>query len=178
MENEEEQKPVTQPDGKTEGAVTGTESKTENKEVKTFTQEEVNAILAKERKKMPSQDDLTAFNEWKENQKTAEQKQAEKDAEYQKTLSKNTQLENENSVFKAGVNKDDVDYVAFKVSKMEGDFEQNLTKFLKDNPKYLTSNEPKIVRKVGSSLSLNGREASNQNETNQIMNDLIRSSRD
>ena len=37
----------------------------------------------------------------------------------------------------AGVNKDDADYVLFKVSKMEGEFDENLAKFLKDNPKYL-----------------------------------------
>jgi len=163
---------------KTEGTVTEPVEKTEKAEIKTFTQEEVNAMLTKERKKMPSKEELQEFNTWRENQKTVEQKQAEKETEYQKALLKNTELENENKVFKAGVEKDSVDYVAFKVSKMEGDFEENLTKFLKENPKYLGNNEPKIVKKVSSSMSLTGKETLNQNETNQKMNDLIRSARD
>ena len=61
---------------------------------------------------------------------------------------------------------------------MEGDFKENLGKFLKENPKYLGNDEPKIVKKVGSSLNLSGKEQTNQNETNQTMNDLIRSVRD
>ena len=56
MENKEQS--VTQTDAqeaeKTEGTVTQTEEKTEGEETKTFTQEEVNAMLAKERKKIPS----------------------------------------------------------------------------------------------------------------------------
>lgn len=135
-------------------------------------------MLAKEKKKMPSKEELKAFKEWQETQKTAEQKQAGKETEYQKTLIRNTELENENKVFKAGVEKDSVDYVAFKVSKMEGDFEENLKKFLKDNPKYLENSEPKIVKKVGSSVNLGGKSQSSENQTNQIMNDLIRSARD
>jgi len=180
MENEE-QNTVTQTEEKTEGTVTETVEKTETPNgdnLKTFTQEEVNAMLAKEKKKMPSKEELKAFKEWQETQKTAEQKQVEKEAEHQKTLLRNTELENENKVFKAGVEKDSVDYVAFKVSKMEGEFDENLTKFLKDNPKFLGSNETKIVKKVGSSMNLSGKSQSSENQTNQIMNDLIRSARD
>lgn len=109
---------------------------------KTFTQEELNKIvqerLEKEKKKMPSKEDLKAFKDWKESQKTAEQKQAEKDAEYKEKDTKISELEKENTVLKAGVtDADDVDYILFKVGKMEGEFEENLAKFLKDNPKYL-----------------------------------------
>ena len=108
---------------------------------KTFTQEELNKIvqerLDKEKKKMPSKEDLKAFKEWKESQKTEAEKQAEKDAEYKKTLNELNTLKQTNAVLEAGVNKDDADYVLFKVSRMEGEFEENLAKFLKDNPKYL-----------------------------------------
>ena len=103
----------------TGNAVTQTEQKTEEKAEKTFTQEEVNSMLKKEKQKAEKKYegiDITKYKEWQESQKTAEQKQAEKETEYQKTLNKNTELENENKAFKAGVNKDDVDYVAFKVS--------------------------------------------------------------
>lgn len=140
MENENQNNAVTQTvdetQNKTEETVTQTDTKTEEK---IFTQEEVNRMLAKEKKNMPSKEELKAFNEWKESQKTAEQKQSEKETKYQETLSKNTELERENRVLKAGVNSDDVDYVMFKVSKMDGDFEENLKGFLKDNPKYLVS---------------------------------------
>lgn len=162
-------------------AVTQTGEKTEEKAEKTFTQEEVNTMLKKEKQKAEKKYegiDITKYKEWEESQKTAEQKQAEKEEEHQKTLLKNTELENENKVFKAGVEKDSVDYVAFKVSKMEGDFDENLTKFLKDNPKFLGEHETKIMKKVGSSMNLNGKTQPNGNQTNQIMNDLIRSARD
>ena len=121
-------------------AVTQTEQKNEEKAEKTFTQEEVNSMLKKEKQKAEKKYegiDIAKYKEWQESQKTAEQKQAEKETEYQNTLSKNESLMKENQVLKAGVNTDDVDYVVFKVSKMEGEFEENLAKFLKDNPKYL-----------------------------------------
>ena len=152
MENEK-QEPVTQTEEKTEVTVTEPVEKTEKekKDEKTFTQEEVNAMLAKEKKKMPSKDELKAFKDWQESQKTAEQKQAEKEAEYQRTLNELNTLKQTNAVLEAGVNKDDVDYVLFKVSKMEGDFEENLTKFLKDNPKYKES-EPETKQATGTQV--------------------------
>lgn len=120
---------------------TQTTNQNEGQAEKTFTQEELNKIvqerLDKEKKKMPSKEELKAFKDWQESQKTAEQKQAEKDAEYQKTLNELNTLKQTNAVLSAGVNKDDADYVLFKVGKMEGEFEENLAKFLKDNPKYL-----------------------------------------
>lgn len=148
---EEKQETVTQTEGKTEGTVTETVEKTEKsekEEVKTFTQEEVNAMLAKEKKKMPSNEELKAFKEWKENQKTAEEKQAEKETEYKNTLSKNESLEKENQTLKAGVNIEDLDYVVFKVSKMEGEFEDNLVSFLEKNPKYLSSNKEEVTKMI------------------------------
>lgn len=133
---------------------TQTTNQNEGQAEKTFTQEELNKIvqerLDKEKKKMPSKEDLKAFKDWKESQKTAEEKQAEKEAEYQKTLNELNTLKQTNAILEAGVNKDDADYVLFKVSKMEGeDFEENLAKFLKDNPKYLKqeleTTEPKAT---------------------------------
>lgn len=134
---------------------TQTTNQNEGQAEKTFTQEELNKIvqerLDKEKKKMPSKEDLKAFKDWKESQKTAEQKQAEKDAEYQRTLNELNTLKQTNAVLEAGVNKDDADYVIFKVSKMEGDFDENLTKFLKDNPKYKES-EPEGQKATGTQV--------------------------
>ena len=134
---------------------TQTTNQNEGQAEKTFTQEELNKIvqerLDKEKKKMPSKEDLKAFKDWKESQKTAEEKQAEKEAEYQKTLNELNTLKQTNAVLEAGVNKDDADYVIFKVSKMEGDFDENLTKFLKDNPKYKES-EPEGQKATGTQV--------------------------
>lgn len=142
---------------------TQTTNQNEGQAEKTFTQEELNKIvqerLDKEKKKMPSKEELKAFKDWQESQKTAEQKQAEKDAEYKKTLNELNTLKQTNAVLEAGVNKDDADYVLFKVSKMEGEFEENLAKFLKDNPKYLKqeleTTEPKATGTPVKSISSN-----------------------
>ena len=142
---------------------TQTTNQNEGQAEKTFTQEELNKIvqerLDKEKKKMPSKEDLKAFKDWKESQKTAEEKQAEKEAEYQKTLNELNTLKQTNAVLSAGVNRDDADYVLFKVSKMEGEFEENLAKFLKDNPKYLKqeleTTEPKATGAPVKSISSN-----------------------
>ena len=118
-------------------------------DVKAEAQKIADAMLAKKMKGMPSKEELKAFKDWQESQKTAEQKQAEKEAEYQKTLNELNTLKQTNAILEAGVNKDDADYVLFKVSKMEGEFEENLAKFLKDNPKYLKqeleTTEPKAT---------------------------------
>lgn len=115
-------------------------------EQKTFTQEELNTIvetrLAKAKKDMPSKEELKKYNEWKEAQKTEQEKMAEKEAEYQKALAEKEQIINENKILKSGVNAEDTDYVLFKVTKMEGDFEENLSKFLKDNPRFLNKTVP------------------------------------
>lgn len=134
---------------------TQTTEKNEGKaevDVKAEAQKIADAMLAKKMKGMPSKEELKAFKNWQESQKTAEQKQAEKEAEYQKTLNELNTLKQTNAVLEAGVNKDDADYVLFKVSKMEGDFEENLTKFLKDNPKYLKQVETTEPKATGTSV--------------------------
>ena len=117
-------------------------------DVKAEAQKIADAMVAKKMKGMPTKEELKAFKDWQESQKTAEQKQAEKDAEYKKTLNELNTLKQTNAILEAGVNKDDADYVLFKVGKMEGEFEENLAKFLKDNPKYLKQEletEPKAT---------------------------------
>lgn len=141
-----------------------------------FTQEEVNAMLAKEKNKMPSKEEMKAFKEWQENQKTAEQKQAEKEVEFQNALSKTVELEKENKVLKAGVGIDDVDYVMFKVSKMEGDFEENLQCFLKENPRYLKQ-ENDNTNKVSTDINLGGSHDNKTQITKEEFNKMSYSSR-
>lgn len=139
---------------------TQTTEKNEGKaevDIKAEAQKIADAMVAKKMKGMPTKEELKAFKDWQESQKTAEQKQAEKEAEYQKTLNELNTLKQTNAVLEAGVNKDDADYVLFKVSKMEGEFDENLAKFLKDNPKYLKqgleTTEPKATGTSVKSIS-------------------------
>lgn len=65
---------------KNEAAVQETENKSDpaQQPEKTFTQSELDAAIAKERENIPSADELKAFNDWKESQKTEQEKTAEK----------------------------------------------------------------------------------------------------
>lgn len=115
------------------------------KEEKTFTQAELDDIvekrLAKVKKGIPSKEELQQYQEWKESQKTEAEKNAEKEKEYQKLAEERNNFQRENLLLRKGVKQDDIDYVMFKVSKQEGEFEDNLEQFLTDNPKYLTTYE-------------------------------------
>ena len=141
----------------TENVDTQSTEEKEEKEEKTFTQDEVNTMiqdrLAKEKKKLPTKEELEAYENWKESQKTETEKQQEKEKEYNDTKSENTTLKQEIKVLRSGVNEEDVDYVMFKVSKMEGDFEDNLEEFLKDNPKYLQKQETTTSKDTGVAVS-------------------------
>lgn len=179
---EEEKKGTVEGNGTEETGKAGTQA-SQNKDEgaeKTYTQEEYNAFEKKLKEKYEKKYagiDIAKYKEWVESQKTQEEKTAEKELEYQKAISEKEEILKENKVLKAGVKSDDVEFITFKVSKMEGDFEENLTKFLKENPKYLNV-EPQFVKKVSSSVSMAGKTNSNLSETNQKMNDLIRSARD
>jgi len=142
--NLEETEEVVPSTGNEESGDVGTQANTnpdEGKvESKTFTQEDVNNLLKKEREKFKknelSKEDKKAFSEWKESQKTAEQKQVEKETEYQKALSDLQDKENTIAVLKSGCLPEYQDFVQYTVSKMDGDFEENLEEYLKSNPKY------------------------------------------
>lgn len=117
-------------------------------ETKTFTQAELDKIvgerLARERKNQPDPEKLKKFEEWEKSQQTEAEKAAETAKKLQEAEASAEALRHENAVIKAGVNMDDVDYVLFKVGKMEGDFGDNLKKFLEDNPKYKTEPTKKV----------------------------------
>ena len=83
-------------------------------------------------------------------------------------------------VVKAGVKPEFAKFVASEVLGQVSDtldFDTALKAYKAQNPQFNT--ETTVVRKkVGSSLSLEGKETNNQDETNKIMNNLIRSARD
>ena len=140
---------VTQTAENTEdNTVTQTDDKTEeNNQVKTFTQEEANSMLKKERKKIPDKEELKAFNEWKESQKTDEDKKTELTQENVTLKSEKQNLEQLISIMEKGIDKDTAEFIQFKVAKMEGDFDDNLEDYLKSNPKYLKNEKDDVVEK-------------------------------
>ena len=105
-------------------------------------------------KGMPSKEELKAFKKWQESQKTAEQKQTEKEAEYQKAISEKETVLQENKALRAGVNVEDVDYVVYKVSKMDGEFDDNLADFLENNPKYIKESQEQYEENKGTSTGV------------------------
>lgn len=145
MENKE-----TVEDVKVEG--TGeTNVATETKaEVEMITKEEaqkmVNSALAK---KLPPKEEMEAFKQWKESQKTEADKQAETLKELETLRQEKLNTQRENALLKKGINVDDIDYVMFKVGKMEGEFDENLVEFLKENPKFTAKEETKVVTTTG-----------------------------
>lgn len=149
----------------TGNAVTQTEEKTEDNAEKIYTQEDYNALDKKLKAKYERKYegiDVAKYKEWVESQKTAEQKQAEKEAEYAQKDTTISELQKENAVLKAGVkDADDIDYVLYKVGKMDGEFEENLAKFLKDNPKYLGQELKTEQKATGAPVKTLG---SNQND--------------
>ena len=113
---------------------------TEQNEVKTFTQEEVNQIIKTRLRNVPSDDELKAYNDWKESQKTEAEKNAEVLKENATLKSRINELENMQVVANAGVDSKFQKFVFSEVSK-EGNFEDNLKEYLKNNNQYLIKDE-------------------------------------
>lgn len=122
---------------KTENVDTQT---TEQNEVKTFTQEEVNQIIKTRLRNIPSDDELKAYNGWKESQKTEAEKNAEVLKENETLKFRINELENMQVVANAGVDSKFQKFVFSEVSK-EGNFEDNLKEYLKNNNQYLIKEE-------------------------------------
>lgn len=126
----------------TENAETQT---AEEKVEKTFTQKEFKEALDKEvtrkTRNIPTKEELKAFNEWKESQKTAEKKNAETLEENKSLKERIKELENMQVVANASVDSKFQKFVLSEVLQMEGEFEDNLSEYLKDNPQFLISKE-------------------------------------
>ena len=149
---------------------------------KTFTQAELDTIVAKRLAKaqtgMPSDDELSAFRAWKSSQQTEQQKwdalQKERDAartDLTAAQAKIEQFEREKVLIGKGVNADDVEYYAFKIGKLVSDdktFEQAATEYFAENP-------PKNTVRVDFGGSMVGNAA--KNTPNNAMNALIRGAR-
>lgn len=145
---------------------------------RTFTQAEVDAIiqtrLDRERKNLPSKDELSAFRSWKATQQTEEEKLQniikERDANavaLREANAKAEQYERERLLLSKGVPLEDVDYYAFKIGKLvteTQDFAKSVELYFKDNAQQRA--------RVDITGGMNGK--STEKTTNQSMNDLIR----
>ena len=137
-----------------ENAVTQTETvetveKTEvsgeqpvEKNEKTYTQEEVNALDKKLKEKYEKKYagiDLKKYKEWEDSQKTETEKSLEKDKKIETLEKQLAYAENKSVVANAGVDSKFQKFVLSEVSEIEGDFEDNLKDYLKENPQFLIS---------------------------------------
>lgn len=143
---------------------------------KTFTQEEVDAMigkrLAKVMKGMPSDDELTAYRTWKDRQQTEQERQAKCEKEFADNKSALTaaqaevqQLKREKYVLSKGLTGEEAEFISFKAEKMVDDkttFEQAVDK--------LTENRQKV--KFDWTAPAGG--GSEKNNVNAAMNSLIR----
>lgn len=127
----------------------GDESSEDNEgtEEKTFTQADVDKLikerLAREKKGQPSKEDLKAFKEWQDNQKTNEEKNAEKitaaETKVKEAEAKATALEAKVSALSKGVKADSVDDVVTLAKAMVDDdttIDKAIDKVLKKYPSF------------------------------------------
>ena len=116
------------------------EPTTEEKGEKTLTQSEFVKALEKEvarkTKGLPSKEELEEFNKWKESNKSAEDKYLEAQKEIDTLKQTINEYEKKEVVANADVDSRFQKFVVSEVSQMEGVFEDNLKKYLEDNPQY------------------------------------------
>lgn len=126
---------------------TETDTKDTTQESKTFTQEEVDNLLkervARLKKEQPSKEDLKAYNEWKESQKTEEEKKNEALTNAEKARlaaeEKATALEAKVTCLSKGVIATSVDDVVTLAKAMVTDeltIEQAIDKVLEKYPSF------------------------------------------
>ena len=149
----EEKETVEQPTN-TENTDTQT---AEKKEEKTFTQEEVNAMiearLKRATKNVLPKEEIEKYNQWKESQKTEEDKRNELTQENLTYKNENTELKQLLTIMEKGISKDEAEFIQFKLNKMEGDFEENLDDYLEKNPKFLQKEEKPNTKTDGLSVN-------------------------
>ena len=143
---------------------------------KTFTQEEVDAIvgkrLSKAMKGLPSEEEITAYRTWKDSQQTEQERQAKRDKEFAENKAALTaaqteleQAKREKYVLSKGLTGEDAEFITFKAQKMVDDkttFEQAVDQ--------LTENRQKV--KIDWAAPAGG--GQKEPNINAAMNSLIR----
>lgn len=121
----------------------------EEKVEKTFTQSEFITALEKEvarkTKNLPTKEELNEFKQWKESQKTEAEKQQEIQKQLETLKQENLELKNEKVVANAGVDPKFLKFIVSEVSQMDGEFEDNLNKYIEENPQFKIQKEDKPI---------------------------------
>lgn len=122
--------------------------------LKKFTQEDVNALIKKERLKYEGKNyleeaEFKEFQKYKDEKKTTTEKLTEKQKEVEKLMNQLTEYQHTTKILKSGVNPVYSEFVQFTVGKMQGDFEENLNEFLEKNPMYKQAENKKEEKAVG-----------------------------
>lgn len=113
-------------------------------EEKTFTQADFNSFEKKIKEKYAKKYegiDLEGYKAWVESQKSLEEKQAEKEKEYESVRKELDTLKQTNAILEKGVDRKWAKFIAFEVSQLDGDFNENLDKYLSEHEEY-TNKEP------------------------------------
>lgn len=113
----------------------------------------------------------TAFQQYLDQKKKSQPNVSEIERQRDEALAKVTEMENNGYLTSKGVKTEDMDYVAFKVSKMvddKTDFKKAADKFLKENPRFAGGGY-----RMGGSSSADGN-GSGGNNGNASINDRIR----
>lgn len=155
--------------------VQGTENTAQEQE-RTFTQADVDKMiqsrLDRERKKYPSEEEITAYRTWKDSQQTEQERQAKQAKDLADSKAALTalqaeaeQLKRDKYVLSKGLSGEDAEFIAFKAAKMVTDkttFEQAVDA--------LTANRKKAT--FDWTAPAGG--GTKENTANQQMNALIR----
>ena len=108
---------------------------------KTFTQKEFKDALEKEvarkTKNLPSKEDLKAFNDLKESQKTNEEKAQELQNKYNAIENDNASFKRTRTILGKLVDEETLErasYIEYTLSRLDGDFEDNLNNYFEKHP--------------------------------------------
>ena len=146
---------------------------------KTFTQADVDALIQKrldrERKKYPSEDELSAYRTWKESQQTEQERwnALTKERDESRTAlnaaqAELEQLKREKYVLSKGLSGDEAEFIAYKAAKIVDDnttFEQAVDSLTAQRHKTATFDW---------TASVGGGNSGTMATTNKTMNSIIR----
>ena len=91
----------------------------------------------------------TEIDGFKESSKASEELKKKYDELVNESKDKDAKITTsarERAILRAGItNQDEIEFICYKVGKMDGDFKENLSQYLADNPKYTKKQETKAT---------------------------------
>jgi hypothetical protein len=155
------------------------ETKVEETTEKTYTKEDLdnsfNAGMKKASKELKNDESYKEFLEWKKTNQNDSEKLAELQASNDNLKKENELLKATNKVAKSDVKPEFLKFVTSEVMSLTNettDFDKALENYKKENSQYFGE---VVVKKVQTSPILNG--GSKETTTNDIMNNILRSSK-